>query len=102
MLTDIDKDREKYRKQQELLSALQRLQTNSDFKKVILQGFCVDEVIQLNRYASNEQTFEAKQAAVLKAQAGPVLEAYFTRIENDGALARDYIIQLDNIEAEEA
>jgi len=100
-MPNYDEEREKLRKQVELSQALNRLMNNPDFKKVILKGFCEEEVIQLNRQALREMTAEAKLIKSQQAQAGPVVENYLTRIENEGAQAKDSMSHLDALAREE-
>lgn len=85
----------------ELLHAYQRLSNNADFKKLVLKGFCAEEVLNLNRQASRELTAESKQAKSQQAQAGPVLEAFLTRVELEGQQALELIPKLEAMSAEE-
>lgn len=100
-MPDYDDERRELGRKIELSNALARLQNNPDFKKVILKGFCEEEIINLNRQASKEVTAEAKLTKSQQAQAGPVLETYLIRIENEGTKSKDDLPHLDALAREE-
>ena len=100
-MPNLSEEREQLQKEVQLFHSLEKLKTNVDFQRVILKGFCEKEVINLNRLASREISLEAKTAKSQQAQAGPVLEAYLTRVTMDGEAAREQIPQLDAMIAEE-
>lgn len=94
-MPSLEDERKELRRKVELFHALESLKNNVNFRKVIQQGFMMDEVINLNRMASREMTTEAKLARSQQAQAAPVLEAYLTRVEYEGEDARSRIPELD-------
>lgn len=100
-MNNYNDEREELRQKVELFHALQRLKLDPSFKKLILNGFCRDEVINLTRQASHEMTAEAKIAKSQQAQAGPVLEAYLIRVGIEGESAREKQPILDAMIAEE-
>lgn len=99
-MDDLNKERGELRRQVELFHAYEALKNNPNFKKLIEGGFCRDEVINLNRMASQQVTVEAKLAISQQAQAAPVLEAYLTRVFNEGEIAREKIPELDRLIAD--
>lgn len=84
----------------ELFHAYTALKSNPNFRKLILSGFCNEEVIRLNRLASNQVNPEAKGMIAQQAQAAPVLEAYLIKVHNDGEVAREKIPELDALIAQ--
>lgn len=101
-MPDYEKERKELRKQVELFHALEALKHNPNFRKLILIGFCQDEVIRLNRQASQQISTEAKLSIAQQAQAAPILEAYLIKVENEGETAREKIPELDILIAEKA
>lgn len=95
-------EREKLRQKVELLRSFERLKNNTEFKKVILQGFCEQEVIDLVRAANLDPSSEGRQHKSQQAQAGAVLEAYFIKLINEGNEAEDQLPLLDEILRAEA
>lgn len=95
-------EREELRKDVELFHAYEQLKNNLAFRRLILSGFCEQEVLRLNRQANQMATPEEKLAKSLQAQAGPVLEAYLTRVQNQGESAREKIPELDQLIAQKA
>ena len=94
-MSDLEDERKELRRQVELFHAYEALKVNPNFRKLIINGFCFDEVVNLNRQASQQVTAEAKNAISHRAQAAPVLEAYLTRVNNEGEIAREKIPELD-------
>lgn len=99
-MDNLEAERKELRRQVELFHAYEALKTNPNFRKLITIGFCFDEVVNLNRQASQQMTTEAKLAISQRAQAAPVLEAYLTRVHNEGEIARDKIPELDQLIAD--
>jgi hypothetical protein len=101
-MSNFDQEREKLRRDVELFHAYEQLKNNVAFRRLIVHGFCEQEVLNLNRQANRMVTPEEKLAKSLQAQAGPVLEAYLTRVENEGESAREKIPELDRLIAQQA
>lgn len=101
-MSDLETERRELHRQVELFHAYEALRNNPNFRKLIEVGFCRDEVIHLNRNANREMTTEGKLAISQRAQAGPVLEDFLTRVRNDGEIAREKIPELDQLIAERA
>lgn len=100
-MPDYDKEREELRRKTELLTAYKRLSTNLDFKKLILKGFCENEVLNLVTQASRETSTEGRQHLNNQAQAGPILQAFLLKVQLEGETAGSEMTALDNLIAEE-
>jgi hypothetical protein len=101
-MSDIEKQRREFQRNLELFHAYEALKSNPNFRKLITEGFCIAEVIRLNRMASHQMTNEAKQAVAQQAQAAPILESFLTRVNNEGEYARSMIPQLDALIAQKS
>lgn len=101
-MSNYETERKELRKQVELFHAYEALKQNPNFRKLILGGFCIDEVIRLNRLANQQVNTEARIATSQQAQAAPVLEAYLNRVQNDGEIAREKIPELDALIAQQS
>lgn len=101
-MSDLETERRELHRKVELFHALQALKTNPNFRKLIEVGFCREEVLRLNRMANREMTTEGKLAISQRAQAGPVLEDFLTRVENEGETARESIPEVDALIAQQA
>lgn len=89
-IQQLDRNISESRKLIEMGDALQRLKSNRDFKKVVMEGFFEKEAIRLVHLKadSNMQSAEAQKSIIAQMDAIGALNQYFTTIGQIASLAR--------------
>lgn len=86
----------------EMLEAIQRLYQNDDFRKVIVEGFCLHEAARYAKESGDPALSEkAREDSLLLAQAAGHLERYLEVTQTMGLNAMSNAVALDQALNEE-